>query len=107
MNVPIDFRAGTATSESIKIRHSAAWTDGSFFFNRLLSAAGAPVLTRLFTSASPGRHTVSAPFPLRLQLPPVPARFFFCPQRPKWWRAAENVRGLRLAWLLGVNRHLV
>ena len=85
-----------ACQPALRIYNSASRTVAATLLSRLLSAAGAPVLTRQFTSVSPGRLTRCAPFPW-LQLPPMPARFFFEPTAPD----------RRVVWWLGINGGLV
>ena len=74
-----------------------------FFFLRLRNAISARVLagTELNAVCCPTttqtRDDCSTGF--GLQLPPMPARFFFCPRRNQ----STNSRGLRLAWLLNLS----
>jgi len=88
-----------------------------FFFLRLRNAISARVLTGTELNAvSPATMRTDDVTGFRLQLPPQPAQsgaglayvlqpepvraaFFFCPRR----NHSSNSRGLRLAWLLGID----
>ena len=69
------------------------------FFLLRRNAAAAPVLAGIHR---PAFHNTDEERGMFLQLPPQPARFFFCPRKPR----SRHARGLRLVWLLGVNGQL-
>lgn len=91
----------TDAASSLPVR----WGAPVQFFLRLRKAVAAPGLAGVHNSVSPGRLTRDAAFPPKLASPPS-ARFFFCPRHRDTYRPGRNVRGLRLAWLLGVNQSL-
>lgn len=81
---------------------------GRFFFKRPCNTDAAPDLAGFHNSRSFRNDELTGkPLMMQLQLPPKPAHFFFCPRHSFHQRHAENSRGLRLVWLLGINGGLV
>ena len=84
---------------------SARASTAATCFSHPRNTDAAPELAGHFIGERTARLTEFANTGL-MQLPPSPARFFFCPRHSNHYRHAENVRGLRLAWLLGISNQI-